>query len=56
MKLSKPKNITFILAVIVALLGLIGEVTTIAGISGFAFWLVVIGFVILAAGNLLEGV
>lgn len=55
MNLSKPTNVTFIIAVIVALLGIIAQLVTIPVLSGFAFWLVVIGFVILAAGNLLEG-
>lgn len=55
MKLSRPTNVTFWIAVIVALVGLIAELVTIPVLSGFSFWLVVIGFLILAAGNLLEG-
>ncbi len=55
MKLSAPKNITFWIAVIVAVVGVIASLVTIPVLSGFAFWLVVIGFVILAAGNLFEG-
>lgn len=56
MKLSPPKHITFWIAVIVALLGVLASFVTIPVLSGFSFWLVVIGFVILAAGNLIEGV
>lgn len=56
MKLNRPKNITFIIAVVVALLGIIGQLGSIPGLSGFAFWLVVIAFILLAAGNLLEGI
>jgi len=55
MNLSKPTNVTFIIAVVVVLLGIIAQLVTIPVLSGFAFWLVVIGFVILAAGNLFEG-
>ncbi len=56
MKLSRPKQITFWIAVILAVLGVIASLVTVPVLSGFAFWLVVIGFVVLAAGNLLEGV
>jgi hypothetical protein len=56
MKLSPPKQITFWIAVILAVLGIIAGLVTIPVLSGYAFWLVVIGFIVLAAGNLFEGV
>lgn len=56
MKLSPPKQITFWIAVVLAVLGVIANLITIPVVSGFAFWLVVIGFVVLAAGNLIDGV
>jgi hypothetical protein len=55
MKLSPPKHITFWIAVIVAVLGVIANLVTLPVLSGFSFWLVVIAFVILAAGNMIEG-
>ncbi len=55
MKLSAPKQVTFWVAVVVALIGLISGLVAIPVLSGFALWIVVLGFVILAAGNLLEG-
>ena len=55
MNLSAPKQLTFWIAVVVAVVGLIASLVTIPVLSGFALWLVVIGFIILAAGNLLEG-
>ncbi len=55
MNLSAPKQLTFWIAVAVAAIGLIASLVSIPVLSGFAFWLVVIGFVILAAGNLMEG-
>lgn len=55
MKLSAPKQVTFWIAVILAILGLLGQLVTIPVISGLAFWLVIVGFVILAIGNLIEG-
>lgn len=56
MKLSPPKQITFWIAVAAAALGVIASLVTIPVLSGFSFWLVVIGFVILAVGNLVDGI
>lgn len=55
MNISPPKQITFWIAVIVAVIGLISFLVTIPVLSGLAFWLVLLGFIILAAGNLFEG-
>jgi hypothetical protein len=54
MKLSTPKQITFWTAVAVAAVGLIASLVTIPVLSGLALWLVVIGFIILAAGCLVD--
>lgn len=55
MQLSAPKQATFWVAVVIAVIGVIASLVTIPGLSGLAFWLVVIGFIILAAANMLEG-
>jgi threonine/homoserine/homoserine lactone efflux protein len=55
MNLSAPKQITFWLAVVVAVIGLIVKLVPTLSLSGYGGWLVLIGFVILAAGNLFEG-
>ncbi len=55
MNISAPKQVTFWVAVVVAVIGLIAHLVTIPVLSGLAFWLVVLGFVILALGNLMEG-
>ena len=55
MNLSAPRQVTFWIAVVVAVLGVLASLVTIPVLSGFAFWLVVIGFIILALGNLMEG-
>jgi hypothetical protein len=55
MKLSEPKVITFIIAVVLGLLAILGAVITIPIISGIAFWLLVVAFILLALGNLLTG-
>ena len=54
MSLNAPKQITFWIAVILVVLGALGELGTIAVLSGYSFWLVVIGFVLLAAGTMFK--
>jgi len=53
--LSAPKQITFWVAVVLAVLGLIGQLVTIPVLSSLAFWLVLVAFLLLALGCLLEG-
>ena len=55
MNLSAPKQITFWIAVVVAVIGLISGIVTIPVLSGIAIWILALGFVILALGNLMEG-
>ncbi len=55
MRLSPPKKITFWIAVAFAVVGVIASLVPIPLLSGFAFWLVVVGFVILLLGNLIDG-
>ncbi len=55
MKLSPPKTVTFWLALILAALGVLAKLVSIPVLSPFAFWLVVIGFVILLLGNMVKG-
>ncbi|HUF37311.1 MAG TPA: hypothetical protein VMN57_02200 [Anaerolineales bacterium] len=54
MNLSAPKNTTFYLAMVVGVLGVLGTFIQLSAISDFAPWLVIIGFVILALGVMLE--
>jgi hypothetical protein len=53
MKLSAPKNTTFYIALVLAVIALIGYF--VAAMSVFAPWLMLIAFIVLAAGNLAEG-
>jgi hypothetical protein len=55
MSLSAPKQLTFWIALILAVLGIVGTFVTIPFVTGYAFWFVVVGFVLLALGNLMEG-
>jgi hypothetical protein len=55
MRLSAPKKVTWWIAVIVGVVGILANLITIPVLSGFAFWLVVIGFVLLALATYLKG-
>jgi hypothetical protein len=55
MRLNAPKNNTFYVSLVLALLGLIGSFVTIPFVSAYAFWFVVVGFAVLAAGNYFKG-
>ena len=54
MKLSAPKVVTFWIAVALVVLGLLASQGVLSGLSSYAFWLVVAGFVLLALGNLMK--
>lgn len=55
MQLSAPKIITWWIAVILGVLGIVAKLVTIPVLSGIAFWLVVVGFIVLVLGTLLTG-
>ena len=48
MKLSAPKQTTWWIAVIAGVLGILGTWVSIPVVSGIAFWLLLVGFVLLA--------
>ena len=55
MKLSSPKKGTWTAALIIGVLGILGNFVAIPVVSQFSFWLVVIGFVLLVLGTYLKG-
>lgn len=55
MNLSAPTNVVFIIAVVIAILGLMAGLGVFAIIPISAFWLMTIAFGILAAACLLKG-
>ncbi len=55
MNISAPRQVTFWVAVVVAVIGMIAHFVTIPVLTGIAIWVVFLGFIILAAGNLYEG-
>ena len=55
MKLSAPKNVTWWVAVVVGVLGILGSLIAIPFVSANSFLFVALGFVLLALGTLLKG-
>ncbi|MBN2045907.1 MAG: hypothetical protein JW757_12860 [Anaerolineales bacterium] len=53
MKLSAPKNVTFYVALVLGVLGLLGYLVQLPFITGAAFWLVFLGFLVLVASVVL---
>ncbi|MFZ3151127.1 MAG: hypothetical protein WA116_05505 [Anaerolineaceae bacterium] len=54
MKLSAPKSTTFIIALVLVLVGVLGKLDIIGAVAQYDFWLVLAGFVLLALANLLN--
>ena len=56
MKLSAPKNLTWWIAVVAGVLGFLGTfIPTLPIIGASSFWLLFIGFALLAVATLIEG-
>ena len=55
MKLNAPQKVTWWIALIVGALGILAHLVTIPVLSGFAFWLVVVAFVLLILATYFKG-
>lgn len=55
MNLSAPTVVVFIISLVIAVLGILAGLGILAIIPVSAFWLVTVGYVVLAAGCLLKG-
>jgi hypothetical protein len=55
MKLNPPTTIAFWISVVLAVLGLLGALVTIPFVSGFAFWFVLVGYLVLLASLFVKG-
>ena len=55
MKLNAPKTITWWIAVVLGVVGIVASLVAIPVVSPFAFWLVAIAFVLLALATALTG-
>jgi len=55
MTLSAPKQVVWIVALVLGVLGIVGKFTTVAFITAYGFWLVAVAFVILTLSTALKG-
>jgi uncharacterized membrane protein HdeD (DUF308 family) len=55
MKLNAPKKNTWWIAVVIGVVGIIAKFVAIPFLSVYAFWLVVVAFVLLALATYLKG-
>ena len=55
MKLTPPKNVTWLIALILAVLALLGHAGVIAAVSGYAFWLALVSAALLLLAALVRG-
>ncbi len=53
MKLSAPKNVTFYVALALGVLGILAGFIPLGFLTTYSFWLLVLGFIVLVAANLL---
>jgi type IV secretory pathway TrbD component len=55
MNLSAPKQVTWLIALILGIIGLIAQLVTIPVLSGLAFWLVLVALVVMLVATYLPG-
>jgi len=55
MRLTPPTKNVFWISVVVAAVGLIAKLGVVAFLTPFAFWLVLVAFVLLVLGNAMKG-
>ena len=55
MTLSAPSQMVFIIAVVIAIIAIRGVLVAIPFVTQYAFWILVLAFVVLAGGCLLKG-
>ena len=55
MNLSAPKMTTFVASVVIVLVGLLSALVSIPALTPYALWIILLGFVVLAAGVIIDG-
>ncbi len=55
MKLSAPTQAVWIVAIVLGVLGILAHVVPIAPLAAYAFWMVSLGFILLALSTMLKG-
>ena len=56
MKLNAPTFIVFVISAVLAVLSLLSVFIPLPIISAYAFWVLLIAYIVLVAGNVLKGV
>lgn len=56
MRLNAPKQVVWMISVILGAVGVIGQVAGVGVLAPYTFWLVTIALVLLAVGNVMKGV
>ncbi|MGD0248722.1 MAG: hypothetical protein ABSB75_06675 [Candidatus Limnocylindrales bacterium] len=57
LRLSEPKIVTFIVALVLAIVALVvGKITTVDTLTTNALWIALAAWLVLALGNVLKGV
>ena len=55
MKLTPPTQNIFYISVVLAILGILGSFISIPFISAYAFWFLVVAYLVLFLGNTMKG-
>ncbi|HEX2697261.1 MAG TPA: hypothetical protein VHM28_06090 [Anaerolineales bacterium] len=55
MKFTPPTKLVFWITVVLTALGLIGSIVTIPFVSAYAFWFVLVAYVVLAVSLMVKG-
>lgn len=54
-RLNAPAQLTFLISLVLAVLGVLAIFVSIPVVSGYAFWFVVAGYVVIALGCVMKG-
>jgi len=55
MTLNAPSQTMFIVAVVIAVIALLGAIVSIPFVSTYAFWILIVAFIVLAAAVMMKG-
>ncbi len=55
MTLNAPSQTMFIVAVVIAVVALLGAIVSIPFVSAYAFWILIVAFIVLAAAVMMKG-
>jgi hypothetical protein len=54
-RLNAPSQIVFLISLVLAVLGVLAIFVSIPFVSGYAFWFVTVGYILLALGCIMKG-